>query len=334
VAFAPRVTTTTAFLQFTTFPSSINAPYVEGVRRLLSRYEASNLTTVCPDGAAAITFPEQPCQFPLTSLGPCAEPEASLKAGLPCIYLRLNRVYGWLPDLANDTVFPEAAIGCYGQNDIAKFQLGDPEYFPQLVTPSGEKYAKIPSTYFPFIGQAGYQAPLAAVRFPNIMKNTVVLVECKVYGLAGVDSEVMFEIAVDGRKSPTIRIRNPTLAGANVKKDLQKAGQSVSLRTGKILSVVQFWHAGMHTNVFPLRAKKKRHAKSKQSALTGAAEVNEAGESLDDPFEAADFVTGASDVGLTDLKVRITLSPRVGSMDGSWAVPEDGGKESRCRPST
>ncbi|TGZ70850.1 hypothetical protein CRM22_002965 [Opisthorchis felineus] len=201
VVFAPRVTTTTAFLQFTTFPSSINAPYIEGVRRLLSRYEASNLTTVCPDGAAALTFPEQPCQFPLVSLGPCANPEASLKAGLPCIYLRLNKVFGWLPDLANVTVFPEAAINCYGQNEIAKFQLGQPEYFPQLVAPDGEKYAKIPSTYFPFIGQPGYQTPLAAVRFPNIMKNTVVLVECKVYGLAGVDSEVLFEIAVDGRKS-------------------------------------------------------------------------------------------------------------------------------------
>lgn len=51
--------------------------------------------------------------------------------------------------------------------------------------------------FFPFLRQENYQSPLAAVQFPEVHRNTVVLVECHVRGVTNSQANVHFEICVD-----------------------------------------------------------------------------------------------------------------------------------------
>ncbi|KAF8569496.1 hypothetical protein P879_02190 [Paragonimus westermani] len=197
LSFAPRLDRTHTLLQFSIHGSSKNVPYLERMKVLFGTYKSSQNNTDCQNGVTGSSFPDVPCRFPLDSLGPCSKPEEALSQGEPCVYLKLNKIFGWLPSLVNASDFPTAVIECTGQNAFDKKLLGEPVYHPEFVSPDGKKYAMIDNTYFPFINQEGYQVPLTAVQFPTINPSTLVLVECAVRGLKEVTSSVTFEITVD-----------------------------------------------------------------------------------------------------------------------------------------
>lgn len=134
------------------------------------------------------------CKFPLESLGPCGQDNFGYDLGKPCIYLKMNKIYGLTHSYYNDTAdLPEELptdlklsmakltgeelnqiwVNCHPENPADKEGLGDIEYFP--------KSAGFHDKYFPFKNQANYLGPLVAVQFQNPTAGQLLHIECRAY---------------------------------------------------------------------------------------------------------------------------------------------------------
>lgn len=107
------------------------------------------------------------CSFPLSLLNGCLQRvDYGYYEGGPCVILKLNRIFGWIPVLNGSGGIQ---VTCQGENPWDVDNLGTPEYYPSN---------QFPIDYYPYLNQAGYLAPLIAVRFPNLQPNTLVFVAC------------------------------------------------------------------------------------------------------------------------------------------------------------
>lgn len=130
-------------------------------------------------------------------LGDCAKPGHGFDQGKPCIFLKLNRIYGLVHDYYNSSeTFPED-LAAFPQNlrDIVT-KLPAPkrnqvwincrpeypadiegikkiEYFP--------KTQGFPAEYFPYINQDDYKSPLVAVQFTPLRKGQLLHIECRAF---------------------------------------------------------------------------------------------------------------------------------------------------------
>lgn len=123
------------------------------------------------------------------------------KDGTPCILLKLNKIYGWLPDpFKNSTALPDHApaflkkhiealetsgkaedkamvghiiwFSCEGENPADVENMGQLEYYP---------YPGVADYYFPYKNQRGYLSPAVFVHFTNPKKGVLISIECKAW---------------------------------------------------------------------------------------------------------------------------------------------------------
>lgn len=147
-----------------------------------------------PDGHKE-DYKTRPCKFQLDTLGKCKNPEKLLSEEKTlCVYMKINKIYGWLPQLVEG--FDTPLIRCFGQNPADNENLGDVEYYPS-VQKDGKSYGVIPHVFFPFMNQKEFTTPLVAIAFPKIANNVVVLVKCELFGLSSAGGDSKFELMVD-----------------------------------------------------------------------------------------------------------------------------------------
>ncbi|XP_017784397.1 PREDICTED: sodium/potassium-transporting ATPase subunit beta-2 [Nicrophorus vespilloides] len=136
-------------------------------------------------------------------------------SGGPCIFLKLNKIYGWHPEFFNNTNLPNNMPN-HLQDKIKSLE-GTPENKMVWVTCEGENPADIENIgaiqffpapgfagqYFPFQNQDGYISPLVAVYFEKPARGVLINIECKAWALNihhdRVDrrGSVHFELMVD-----------------------------------------------------------------------------------------------------------------------------------------
>ncbi|EDS28369.1 sodium/potassium-dependent ATPase beta-2 subunit [Culex quinquefasciatus] len=135
------------------------------------------------------------CAVDLSKLGPCtAENGYSYHESSPCILIKLNRIYGWVPEYYDDPEnLPENMpqelkeyignrttdmerkqiwITCNGVNPADNEAIGPISYYPSF---------GIPSYYFPFTNQPDYLSPLLAVQFQRPALQRSIYVECRAW---------------------------------------------------------------------------------------------------------------------------------------------------------
>lgn len=162
--------------------------------------------------------PGKVCRVPLDRMQPCNQQFYKYDAGSPCIFLKLNKIYNWVPDFYNDTNhLPEKMpqelknkirekakdnpkelntvwISCGGENAADKEHIGIIHMFPQH---------GFPGFYFPFSNEHGYLSPLVAVWFQNPARGVLINVECKawakniIYDRHDRRGSVHFELMID-----------------------------------------------------------------------------------------------------------------------------------------
>jgi sodium/potassium-transporting ATPase subunit beta len=120
----------------------------------------------------------QACKLDMSTFGKCGTSDSyGYNNSAPCIFLKLNRIYGWQPEYFNDPAglpedMPESLkdhikslpaahrdqiwVTCYGENGADREILGDIEYFPTQ---------GFPSYFYPYENTKGYLSPLVAVKF-------------------------------------------------------------------------------------------------------------------------------------------------------------------------
>ncbi|KAL0279028.1 UNVERIFIED_CONTAM: hypothetical protein PYX00_000674 [Menopon gallinae] len=140
----------------------------------------------------------QVCDVDVKNWHPCT-PENFFnyhKSG-PCIFLKLNKIYGWRPEYYNDTKdLPEnmpadlkehiAAqkaqdskllntvwVSCEGENPLDKENIGPVHYIP--------KSRGFPGYFYPFENNEGYLSPLMAIHLERPKTGVLINIECKAW---------------------------------------------------------------------------------------------------------------------------------------------------------
>ena len=156
----------------------------------LSNYK--NNGKVCSPTNPPKTTLGEACQFKTTNLGPCAKGNHGYDTGSPCIFLKLNNIYGLRHDYYNDTAnLPEKMpehlvthikaqryknqvwVDCRGENAADREHLKRMKYYPAT--------RGFPAYYFPYVKQDTYESPVVAVQFPNLPVGQLVHVECRAW---------------------------------------------------------------------------------------------------------------------------------------------------------
>jgi sodium/potassium-transporting ATPase subunit beta len=178
--------------------------YVNSTNQLLQNYNSTPSSDQDPCSDTTIPQPanvNKPCFFNAANeLGPCYKPsDYVLKNSTMCLFVRVNRIYGWLPDLT-DTSLGSPLIECKGQNPADVENLGIVNYYPSVVM-NGTKYGKISNIYFPYTRQPSYSTPLVAVELAQLKPNVVVLMKCGVRNInindGGTAGDTQFEVMLD-----------------------------------------------------------------------------------------------------------------------------------------
>ncbi|XP_056642448.1 sodium/potassium-transporting ATPase subunit beta-2-like isoform X2 [Diorhabda sublineata] len=136
----------------------------------------------------------------------------------PCIFLKLNKIYGWTPEYYDDPYnLPEEMpdtlknhirsinntrelqnvwLSCHGENPADREYLGPVTYYPRAVQ-------GFPGYYFPYLNSEGYLSPLVAVKFERPVSGIVINVECRawakniIYNRGDRMGSVHFELLID-----------------------------------------------------------------------------------------------------------------------------------------
>lgn len=152
------------------------------------------------------------CRYDLQDLGAdCVKQQNfGFDDGQPCILMKLNRVFDWIPEEYTNETVPESirygpdgeplwdqwwiTLTCEGETAADRENMGNVVYFPSR----GFHFK-----YFPFRNQQGYRSPLAFVRFEDPHPGMLLMITCKAWArniqqdyheLAGM---VHFELLVD-----------------------------------------------------------------------------------------------------------------------------------------
>ncbi|KAI5742566.1 sodium/potassium-transporting ATPase subunit beta-2-like isoform X2 [Diaphorina citri] len=160
----------------------------------------------------------QVCDVDVKLFDPCTEENHFNyhKSG-PCLFLKLNKVYGWIPEYYNDTQnLPRGMPGqlrnyienvartnpkqlntvwvsCEGENPADIENLGDIKYYPK------QGFA---GYFFPYENSEGYLSPLVAINIPRPRTGILINIKCKAWAknikhLRDGSGSVHFEIMVD-----------------------------------------------------------------------------------------------------------------------------------------
>ncbi|CAF0807334.1 unnamed protein product [Didymodactylos carnosus] len=137
------------------------------------------------------------CIFLTTDLKPGPSPchrskNYGYNKGRPCVVLKLNRIYGWIPepyqniqevphelkDVWKPNMKRYVLIRCYGQYPADRDFIQQIDYYSVL---NDKKIGGLPIYYFPYLNQPGYRSPYIQVQFSKIETNVLINVLCKAY---------------------------------------------------------------------------------------------------------------------------------------------------------
>uniref|UniRef100_A0A646QIL4 ATPase-b2 n=1 Tax=Hemiscolopendra marginata TaxID=943146 RepID=A0A646QIL4_9MYRI len=149
---------------------------------------------------AGETSDAKSCFFTLDydNWGACkADDHFGFRDGTPCILIKMNRIFGWKPELygVNETIPDETIelkrvrkqhasdssrnqttemvwVTCEGENPADRENIGEIDYFP---------FAGLPGKYFPYKNVQGYLSPFVFAQFKSLQKNVLINIECRAW---------------------------------------------------------------------------------------------------------------------------------------------------------
>ncbi|KAI8043655.1 sodium/potassium-transporting ATPase subunit beta-2 [Drosophila gunungcola] len=136
------------------------------------------------------------CGIDISTFAPCtADSQFGYNVARPCIFLKLNKIYNWVPEIYNDSkTLPEHMpeelkqhikekqslrpnetnvvwVSCEGENPADVENIKARDYYPRM---------GFPRYYFPFKNIMGYIPPIVAVQF-TVETGVLINIECKAW---------------------------------------------------------------------------------------------------------------------------------------------------------
>lgn len=122
-----------------------------------------------------------------------SEKDYSYDEGMPCVLLKINKVYGWIPEPFTEAALNDSSnthaqeakqklgdrldedyvgITCEGENEADADSMGNVTYYPRL---------GFPSAFYPYKNQDNYRPPIVFVRFNNPKYGVLIQVWCRLW---------------------------------------------------------------------------------------------------------------------------------------------------------
>ncbi|UYV70204.1 ATP1B1 [Cordylochernes scorpioides] len=163
--------------------------WVKRMDKFLKGYSKEGPSTkTCDAGQSETAHKNEACFFDAANIAsPCNSQNGyGFSQGKPCIVVKLNRIYGWVPKGYEQDKLPsdmpeniksnydptKVYISCNGSEASDRDNMGDIEYLPNQ---------SIASYYFPFQNQKNYMSPLVFIHFLSPVKNQIVQVRCRAW---------------------------------------------------------------------------------------------------------------------------------------------------------
>ncbi|XP_046734620.1 sodium/potassium-transporting ATPase subunit beta-2-like [Diprion similis] len=200
------------------------AHWVDTLEKFLEVYRKPGLT---PGRGANIhncdfdqlPSPGQVCDVDIKNWDPCTkENNYNYHKSAPCVFLKLNKIYGWRPEYYNDTKsLPDKMprdlkehivelekknalelntiwVSCEGENPADMENIGPVRVLPRK---------GFPGYFYPYENSEGYLSPLVAIHFERPRTGILINVECKAWArnikhdrVSGMGA-VHFELMID-----------------------------------------------------------------------------------------------------------------------------------------
>ncbi|KAH8869295.1 Sodium/potassium-transporting ATPase subunit beta-1 [Schistosoma japonicum] len=183
----PRNNFMTTLIAYSASDPQTYMPYVQDIRTFLYFYEEVNIQP--QDGFATCDKVKSPddvdlvCKFYPHDMGVCVkENNFGYDRSQPCVIMKINKVYGWLPDIVNKTLSNNPLLRCRGQDKLNWWKLHS-GFFSHL--------------YFPYLMQVAYRSPLVAVQFSSPKRHVLLMVRCELFNVRNPGDPMDFEILVD-----------------------------------------------------------------------------------------------------------------------------------------
>lgn len=155
---------------------------------IYERYASRVEMTKCgmDDGTYEFNI-ERPCAFDLNSAWPCSLTNGyGWDSSSPCILLKMNNIYGWVPDPVEGA--SGVVVKCEGATQDDTLNLGDIRYYDLSHHYTAESWgAKIEgkqgngtfhSDFFPYLNQRWYLQPIVWVTFTEMQRDRLTRVKC------------------------------------------------------------------------------------------------------------------------------------------------------------
>ncbi|XP_067006980.1 sodium/potassium-transporting ATPase subunit beta-2 [Anabrus simplex] len=173
--------------------------WVEELDKFLEVYRKPNTLTSGGENRQICDYTsdhkgEKVCDVMLSLFGNCTkENKYSYHRASPCIFLKINKIFNWIPDYYNDTEsLPENMpkdlktfigtrsqnemntvwVSCEGENPADVENIGPIQYYPTH---------GFPGFYFPYKNLDGYLSPIVAVWFKRPTTGVLINIECKAW---------------------------------------------------------------------------------------------------------------------------------------------------------
>ncbi|KAM3172921.1 hypothetical protein ACTXT7_013561 [Hymenolepis weldensis] len=202
----PNINFLTSLIAYESSNPQSYMPYVQNLRTFFALYEEVNIRpqdgfSTCENGIKTPDSPLFVCKFYPIVLESCVkENNFGYDRSEPCIILKINKIYGWLPDIENTTMSKNALVRCYGRYDSEFEDVGTLHYYPN-VTIDGVVYflfiGYFDNLYFPYIIQYAYRPPVVAVQIKQVKRNSLFFLSCRLHNLKTATAPLNFEIIID-----------------------------------------------------------------------------------------------------------------------------------------
>lgn len=138
--------------------------------------------------------PDQVCIVEPKLWGPCTQENGyGFNKSAPCVLLKINRIFSWVPEPYNDpedlpAEMPQDLkdyikalepakrnqvwLSCRGNKEADVAAVGPMKYFPSM---------GVPAYYYPFTNQPGYLSPIVAVQFERPQPDQLIEIECRAW---------------------------------------------------------------------------------------------------------------------------------------------------------
>ncbi|XP_066597216.1 sodium/potassium-transporting ATPase subunit beta-2-like [Prorops nasuta] len=174
--------------------------WVKEIDKFLAEYHKPNPSYNSGDQRMFCDYGRPPppgrvCNVDMSGWGQCTkENKYGYGKSAPCIFLKLNKIFGWEPQYYNNTKkLPEGMpadlqehikqeeganrlntvwVSCSGENPADVENMGAIQYIPRR---------GFPGYYFPFTNTPGYLSPLVAVFFEKPKYGVLINIECKAW---------------------------------------------------------------------------------------------------------------------------------------------------------